>query len=241
MRPRSELNPGELRTVSSRWPWLRVALLELRDGHRSAPEAAVLADLLAQQPRRFGHILDLGAGNGVLGLIAAAAAGSPAAVVTLVEQNAAAAQLAAVNAATVGTAHNIRAHARVGDIRTLTTGDVDAPPDLIVTNPPWFEPGSGRASSNPAAHAATHALAGDYAAFIDVAARLRAPGGVVWLLAPADHLADVLATLDPDKIAPQQLVLVWGRHRTRPLRVWIALGDPGSVAVHTHVCCYTAR
>lgn len=201
----------------------------------------MLADLLAQQDLRARHVLDLGAGTGILGLISAAAAGAGGARVTLVELHPETAALAQRNAEAAAALHDVHVDVRVSDIRALSGHDLEAPADLIVTNPPWFEPGSGRESSNPASHAATHALAGNYHDFVAAACGLRAPGGVIWVLAPADHLADVLATLDPDRIAVHHVVLVWGRHRARPLRAWIAMGDAGVTTSHTHVCCYTAR
>ncbi len=171
----------------------------------------MLAELV-QRPVRT--VLDLGAGSGVLGLIAHHVAHAERTV--LVERNADFAAWARYNAA--------RAE---GDVEVVVADlrEWHAPDrfDLVVTNPPWFAPGAGRVSSNPISAAATHADHGDFADFVAVAERCLSPDGAVLLAAPADAIAVVLAAALGASLHPAAITLLHARHTGRPHRAWIEL------------------
>jgi methylase of polypeptide subunit release factors len=98
--------------------------------------ADLIADELARAPLRSGaHVVDLGTGAGVGGIVAALA--SDRARVTLTDLNPKALRLARINAAAAGVA-----------VKTVETGTLDPvadPIDLAVINPPYIIDAGNRA------------------------------------------------------------------------------------------------
>ncbi|MBI4575516.1 MAG: methyltransferase [Planctomycetes bacterium] len=175
-----------------------LVLVERRRGHRVAPEALAVAAFL--RPRGGERVVDLGAGTGVLSLLAARAEPPPASVAA-VERLAPLAELARRNAARNGLEGLIRVHER--DLRTLGEGELAA--DLVLANPPFYAEGSGQPSSNPLAHAATHELAGGLVDFVAAARRCLVGPGRLVLVHAAERLAEVLATLAAAGLRPLRL------------------------------------
>lgn len=216
-------------------PGLPDGLLEARDGYRSRPENLLLPSLLEGS---CAHVLDLGAGSGVLGLLAAYA--SPTRPnVTLVERHPDMLDVARANAAHY--AHDLKVRVIPGDLRDPLP--VDAA-DRIVLNPPFFAPDEGRPSSNDATRHATHALHGGLGDFLAAASRALAPRGEILVLYPADRLADVLALTPAHALVATDLLLVHARHTGAPYRAWVRLvrdGDPSAHALRTRVATALTR
>lgn len=183
------------------------------ESYRFGPENLLLTELLASQPPAE-HVLDLGCGCGVLGLLAAHAV--RARCLTLVDLQPHMLEHAAVNQR-LATCPVQLLHE---DIRSFTPA---TPADLVVLNPPFFPPGAGRESSNPVAARATHAHHGDVADFIQAAARCLHPDGAAWLVYPADGLAHALHAAAAVNLAPDRIAVVHARHRDRPFRVWVRM------------------
>ena len=115
----------------------RVRLLQPRRGHRAGSDAVLLAAAL--RPLAGETVVDLGAGTGAVGLMMAA---SGAAEVVFVERDPALAALCRRNIALNG----LTGRARVieADILHMRDGRCADPPiaaDIVVTNPPFLEPG----------------------------------------------------------------------------------------------------
>lgn len=145
---------------------------------------AALLDAEANLIRNRRHIVDLGAGAGVGGLIAASHA--PAARITLCDTNAKALRLAAINAAFAG----VDIETIAGDCLASLPGDADC----IIANPPYIVDDRDRAYRHGGAmHGGEVSLEWARAA----AAQL-APGGVLILytgsaiVAGRDELKDAL-------------------------------------------------
>ena len=126
--------------------WLggRLRLLQSETGHRVGADAALLAAAAAHVQAQ--QVVDLGAGVGAVGLALAAAAS-----VALVDDDPAALELAARNAALNGLSERVRLLRR--DVLELHDGDEKLPWglfDLVVTNPPFYDPGRMRTSPDEA-------------------------------------------------------------------------------------------
>ena len=235
---------------------LPAPLIEPRRGYRFAPENLLLPDLVREAlapgarsdrsadppcPSRAAQaglrVLDLGAGCGVLGLLAAAAAG-PGCRVELVERDGELGWCAAANAVALNRAWSEpRARLVRADVQTLST----TPADLIVANPPFYAASEGRQSRNPSAAGATHALHGDVRSFVACAGRHLAPGGALLLLYPADRLAIALEALRDEALHPRRVVLVHARHTGQAYRVWVhASAERGGCSV-TSLSAVTER
>jgi tRNA1(Val) A37 N6-methylase TrmN6 len=178
---------------SDAWLGGRLTLAQPLDGHRVGTDAALLAAALDLQA---GRVVDVGAGVGAVGL--AIACRSERVSVDLVERDAALATLAGENAARNGLAARVRAIAAdVLDARSrrsaaLTDGSAEA----VVTNPPFFAPGSVRVSPD-AGRASAHVLAArdgesPLAGWIRAALALLAPGGRFAMIHRPDALEAIL-------------------------------------------------
>ncbi len=131
------------------------------------------------------HVLDLGAGCGVLGLLLLKT--GQAQRVTAVEIQPDLAAFAKRN----GTENNLADLFDVitGDLRQVEIPSVDA----VVFNPPYFAAGSGRAPPDPGRGAARHEMHGTLADFVRVAVDRVRDGGAISVVvrqARADELSE---------------------------------------------------
>lgn len=178
-----------------------LSILQPAKGFRSGLDAVLLAAATDVPGGRAARVLDAGAGAGVVGL--AIATRIPDAVVTLVELDPAMAELARRNTARNGLTG--RARVVVADVSSggRVLHAVDRPDGLapasfehVVTNPPYYETGSGTRPAN-AGRAEAHQMPGGnldrWIAFLATAA---AADASLTLIHRADALGHVLGALD---------------------------------------------
>lgn len=170
----------------------RVRLLQPRRGHRAGTDAVLLAGLA--RAREGELVLDLGAGTGAVGLMLAARAPFPFRLL-FVERDPALVGLCRLNIERNGLSDRARAvEADVlgaGFVREIGPGAVD----LVVTNPPFLEPGRGRSSPVPGRASARELPQGGLQAWIAAAAGALKAKGRLALIQRADRLADCLSAL----------------------------------------------
>jgi tRNA1(Val) A37 N6-methylase TrmN6 len=199
-----------------------------RGAHRAGTDAVLLA--ASAGARDSETVCDLGASAGAVGLAVARAC--PEARVMLVERDPEAASLARLNAEENGLSARVR----------VIEADVTAPGrerrgagllpdsvDLLVTNPPFFEPGRSRASP-VAVRAAAHGFAepGGLEAWLRTCADLLRPGGRLVLIHRADALPACLDAL-AGRFGALQVTPVQPRAEAPAIRVLVA-GVRGSRA-----------
>ncbi len=182
-------------TVDS-WLGGRLALIQPKDGHRVGTDAALLA-AAAGTPE--GRIADVGAGVGAVGL--ALARRSERAFFDLIEIDPDLARLAGINTARNG----LEARVRVLRADVLAPGErraaglADETADCVVTNPPFFEPGTVRASPDRGrtrAHVLSPVEGGaTLEQWIRASLALLAPGGRFVMIHRPDALAPILAAI----------------------------------------------
>ncbi len=171
----------------------RLLLRQPARGHRAGTDAVLLA---AAVPRDCnGLIADVGAGVGAAGLGAAFLA--PGARVVLLENDPLAVRLAADNIA----ANVLAARARVVDLDILSAArrheaELDGRADLVLTNPPFHEAGTVRASPDPARRAAHVEGAGGLAAWLAASLALLRPHGTLVVIHRADAVPALLRSLE---------------------------------------------
>lgn len=171
----------------------RLRLLQPRRGHRAGTDALLLA---ATVPEGFGgHLADLGAGVGTVGLAAAVLA-RPARVM-LVERDARVLALAARNIALNGFEGRVSAiEADLFSPARRREAGLRESADLVLTNPPFHEAGEVRRSPD-AARRAAHVLAGGTLDdWLRACADVARPGGSVVVVHRADALPELLAGFD---------------------------------------------
>jgi tRNA1Val (adenine37-N6)-methyltransferase len=200
-------------------------------GYRVNVDAVLLgafaAGTLLAEPRRVRRsraAFDLGAGVGAVGLTLLHL--DAAAHVTMVEVDEALAELARANASANAWGDRIDVVcADVGDARALTAGAAD----LVVCNPPYVEPGRGRAPSPVRARAKS----GSLGVFLDAARRLAGRRARVCVIYPAIEATTLLTELRARGLEPKRLRAVHGRARdpARVVLVECVAGRPGGLVL----------
>lgn len=183
------------------------------EGYRVNVDALHLAAFA--RPVR-GTLVDLGAGVGAVGL--AIALRSQPRRVLLVEIDGAAAAIAEENAATNGLAERVVVVAL--DVLAAARAHAGTAA-LVVSNPPYFEPGTGRAS-----RAAPQARMGELARFVEAARLLLGRRGRVCFVYPARDVVRLVATLRAAGLEPKRLQFVHAK-RDRPARICLVEATPG--------------
>ena len=215
----------------TRAPWTTSpgGFFEPKRGYRYKAESPLIRELVGEGA---GRVLDLGAGCGVVGLSAALA--TPDATVTLVERNPTLAEFSR---------RNLREHQRDGevlevDLRALPLGE---PYDLIVSNPPYFVPGSGQPSRATMVREATHAHHGDVETFVVTGAQHLAPDGAMWVVFPAESLPRLVLSIARAGLALCEVVVLFARHKEAPFRVWCKAQHTPSRLVVRELSVWTTR
>lgn len=173
-------------------------------GYRFNVDSLLLAHFAGAhlgQPDAAHHIVDLGAGCGVVGLLLAAR--FPASTVQLVELQEELVELARQNIMLNGLQDRVSVACQ--DLRApgpLTGG---APPDLVVSNPPFFRRGSGRPNADPQLALARHELTCTLEELARAGSRLLRGGGRFALVHAADRLDEALNLLPGAGLTPRLL------------------------------------
>ncbi len=171
----------------------RLRLRQSAAGHRAGTDAVLLAAATPEDQK--GLILDIGAGAGAVGLMAALRA--PGATVGLVEIDPDSCALARENVA----ANDLSARAKVYEADVLSAksrraaGLIDESAALVLTNPPFHQAGRVRVTPD-AAKARAHVASAPLADWVRASLALLAPGGTFVMIHRADALAECLAAVE---------------------------------------------
>jgi len=182
---------------SDTWLGGRLTLAQPLRGHRVGSDAALLAAAV-DVPK--GRVVDVGAGVGAVGLAILSRCERLAA--DLVEIDAGLAELAARNAALNGLAQRARIlRLDILDARARReAGLADEEADAVVTNPPFFDPATVRASPDEArarAHVFTDRTgAAPLVGWIRACLAILKPGGRFVMIHRPDALGAILAAAE---------------------------------------------
>ena len=177
-------------------------ILQGRKGYRFSLDAVLLASFAS--PRGAEKVVDLGAGSGVVSLILAKL--HPNLAVTGLEI-----QKTMVTCAQKSARLN-QLESRVTilqcDVRGIATVLPPGGADLVVCNPPYRKPTSGRISPNKEKRIARHEIAGSLIDFVRAGAYLLPINGRMAVIYPALRTVDLLGTMRAAKIEPKRLRMV---------------------------------
>ena len=181
-------------------------LFQPASGFRFGSDALLLAALAAGLPGA--RAVDLGTGCGAAGLGYLLATAETAATVLGLDREAAMVAAAQQNAATLGLAERFTAH--VADVRHIREADRLAPEscDLVMCNPPYRDPGSGRRPAGAARDAARFEVDGSLADFAAAAAYLLVNKGLFVCIHLAERLTHVAAALAAHRLEIKRLLPV---------------------------------
>ena len=158
-------------------------IFQLRDGHRFSTDDVLTAWYGTSWAPSAARVLDLGAGIGSVGMIAAWRLAG--AFFVTVEAQEASVRLARKSAAYNGLAE--RYEIRHGDFREGFLLGAEERFDLVLGSPPYFPPGSGVEGDHPQKVACRFELNGDIRDYCAVASAHLTPGGLFACVFPEEQ------------------------------------------------------
>jgi tRNA1Val (adenine37-N6)-methyltransferase len=182
---------------------LDIKVYQHREGYRFSMDAVLLYSFV--NLKRVQRIVDLGAGSGVVGLLLAKKYSD--ASVTLVELQSGLFNLAKKNIRTNKLAHRVQA--LKADIRKLPEGLEGA--DLVVSNPPFRKPGTGRLSPGDERAVARHELKLTLKELAAAASGLLRHGGRFSIIYHPERLTELMDELRAVRLEPKRLRFVHGK------------------------------
>ncbi len=198
-------------------------IIQARDGYRFSIDPVLLCAFARVEAGEAAA--DLGTGSGVIPLLLAVR--SAAARIVGVEVQPGLAERARRSAALNGL--DDRVEILQADVRGLHGTLVPNSFDVVLANPPYRRPGTGRQAPVGERAAARHELAGGLADFLAAATSLLRGGGRFYIVYLAERLAELLAGMQRAGLEPKRLrcvharsgegarmVLVEGRKGARP-------------------------
>ena len=180
----------------------KIQVMQSRKGYRFSIDSVLLAFHAAV--RSGDKVLDLGAGCGILSLILAFRV--PDIRIFAVELQSELARLAEANVYQNQLADRI--HVMCTDMRSLKPKMADGPVDLIVCNPPYRKPGSGRINPAEQRAIARHEIKVTLGEILQTARRMLRTGGRFATVYTVERTADILCRMRSEQIEPKFMRMV---------------------------------
>jgi len=203
----------------------RLRLIQSARGYRFSIDALLLARFVTI--KRDDVIVDLGAGCGIISLLLLLE--KPVAYVLALEIQAMLANQAARNALLNGVMD--RMGVLLADLRRLPFREPVA--DVVVCNPPYRRPGSGRVNPDRERAIARHEITASLNDILSAASVLLKPKGRVALIYPAGRLVDLLVRMRAFDCEPKRMQVVYPSvaEESKLVLVEAARGAKGGVKV----------
>ncbi|AMV73138.1 tRNA1(Val) (adenine(37)-N6)-methyltransferase [Desulfuromonas sp. DDH964] len=182
-----------------------LGLIQARKGYRFSLDPLLVVTFA--DFKKGDRVADLGTGSGVIPLLVARRCASTRVVGIEVQADLAdrARRSVALNQMT-GQITIV-----AGDLRQSQPELPSQSFDVVLANPPYRRPGSGRVAPGVERAAARHELAGGLEDFLAAAARLLRDGGRFYLVFLAERLAELFVSMRQHQLEPKRLRSVHGR------------------------------
>jgi len=212
-------------------------LFQPRLGYRFSLDALLLAEFVRLLPQAA--VADLGTGCAVIPLVLARM--HPDARFVAFENNPDMAALASENVRTNGLDGRIEIIA--DDVLNLRTRFPVSSFDVVVSNPPFRSPHSGKTSPHAGRDAARHETTAGLADFLSAAKYLVKPAGRIFFIYPPSRLAEFIRCAGDLKLAMLRLRMVHGTGQAvaKMFLVELAKGRRGDVTVEAPLIVYDGR
>ncbi len=174
-------------------------------GYRFSIDAVLLADYI--RPKPLDTIVDLGTGSGIIPLILAHR--YPETEYIGIEIQKDLADLAQRNVQENALQERIKIICR--DMTLITGKTVSGPVDMVISNPPYRRPGSGRINPDSQRAVARHEIKITLDGIVKTANRLLRTAGKFILIYPAERITDLLVTMRLAGLEPKQLRVIHSR------------------------------
>jgi len=176
-----------------------ISIKQHRSGYRFSIDAVILA--AHARPRAGEVAADLGSGCGVIALILAYR--NPDCRIYGIEVQKELAGIARRNVSDNAMADRIVILRQ--DLKLLTAGMVAGPVDLVVSNPPYRSPHSGRLNPDRQKAVARHEIKAALADVVDCARRILKTSGRFVTIYPAERLTDIVSQMRISRIEPKKM------------------------------------
>jgi len=181
----------------------KIRVMQNRRGYRFSIDAVLLAYHAA--PRAQEKILDLGTGCGIIPLILASRRSDLK--IFAVEIQAELAGLADSNV------HQNQMQDRIQvlcmDMKLVTQKETSGPFDLIISNPPYHRPGSGRINPNAQRAVARHEIKASLTDVLQTTRRMLRTAGRFVTIFSAERTTDILSQMRNEQIEPKMFRMVY--------------------------------
>ncbi len=202
----------------------RIRVRQNRAGYRFSIDAVLLAYQAA--PRSGDQVIDLGTGCGIISLILAFR--HPDIRVYAVEVQEELAQVAIANVKDNQLQDRIVVLS--ADMKTIRSDLASGPVDLVVCNPPYRRPESGKINPHNQRAVARHELKANLQDFIVTARRLLKTGGRFVTIYTAERTTDILYRMRTDRLEPKWIRSIHSNPRSEAKLILIEgikAGNPG--------------
>lgn len=198
-------------------------------GYRFSVDALLLAQFVNVKAGE--HILELGAGCGVISLLLAFQ--NPKIRITAIEIQPELAELAKHNITANGLESRVRVLCR--DLRELSLHHSANPVDRVIANPPFRKRESGRINPHLQQAIARHEISVTIQEMILSTSRLLKKGGGLDVIYCTERLSELLCEMSSARIEPKRMQFVHGNGRL-PARMVLVSGVKGSRPGGLMVC-----
>ncbi|MGM9647639.1 MAG: tRNA1(Val) (adenine(37)-N6)-methyltransferase [Eubacteriales bacterium] len=171
-----------------------------------------------------GCAVELGAGSGVISLLAASA--GKFATITAVEVQPTQADICTANFAANGISEKVSV--LCANVKDLTPAMIGGEVDAVFANPPYMTVGSGKANVSDAKYIARHEVLGTVADFSSAAARLLKFGGSFYVVWRPDRLPALFSALSGANLSPKRMTAVHGDAASAPSLVLVEAKKGGA-------------
>ena len=180
----------------------KLSLIQKKNALAFGTDAFLLSAFLRPAPRE--RAVELGCGNGIISLLAAAR--GRFSHITAIEIQPEMAELTARNIALNHLTDRITV--QQNDVRCLSAATLGGEVGAVFANPPYMRVDSGLASPHSAKQTARHETDGGIAEFAAAAARCLKYGGLFYTVYRPDRLESLFAALHMNKLAPKRMIFV---------------------------------
>jgi tRNA1Val (adenine37-N6)-methyltransferase len=182
-------------------------------GYRFSIDALILANQV--KPNRACKIIDLGTGCGIIALILSRK--FPDVKISGIEIQSSLAKLAQGNV--IENKLEDQINIICGDMKCLSSKDIEGPVDIVVVNPPFGKSGHVRVGNNPAESIAKHEIFVSLSDILAFSVRVLKVSGILYIIYPAKRLAELFYDLCTAKLEPKWFRTVHPRYQTDATRV----------------------
>lgn len=182
----------------------RLRLIQPRNGYRFAVDAILLGRFI--RPRPGARVLELGAGCGVISIMAAALCAAREVVAIEIQS-----ELASLIDRNAGLNNLATVRAVAADLRGAIAGLDQASFDLVIANPPYHTQASGRRSPVAGRDLARAEGGGALHDFVAAASRYLKHGGKAAFVFAAARTAELISELRTQRLEPKRLRMVHPR------------------------------